>query len=296
MSRKLFTILILPHAQSKLRKLHLSKGFVLATACVVILVALIGFFSPHLAFKAISQSRAIDKLEAENQALVAEKKQFEESLDALNAQLDGFEERTGRLAEELGIKDDMPVLRPAAGGGRSLGSAPLGIQEILDEEMEILGRRSQEMARSMNLLDDTWNERLRVLAATPSIMPTRGFFSHGYGWRKDPISGKREFHHGVDIAANRGTPIRATADGVVSRATRYLGYGKMVQISHGYGMATRYGHMNEILVTAGQKVRKGQIIGRVGSTGRSTGPHLHYEVFKAGRRVDPRKYLGDKSF
>jgi murein DD-endopeptidase MepM/ murein hydrolase activator NlpD len=259
-------------------------------------IALIGFLSPHLAFKAVSQAQTIDKLRSENETLQAEKKRFEESLDALNAQLDGFEDRTRRLAEELGIGEDMPALRPAAGGGRNVDGAPLGIQQILDEEMEILGQRSQDMARSMDLLDDTWQERLKVLAATPSIVPTRGFFSHGYGWRRDPISGKREFHHGVDIAADRGTPIRATADGVVSRATRYLGYGKMVQISHGYGMATRYGHMNEILVKAGQKVRKGQIIGRVGSTGRSTGPHLHYEVFKAGRRVDPRKYLGDKSF
>jgi murein DD-endopeptidase MepM/ murein hydrolase activator NlpD len=73
-------------------------------------------------------------------------------------------------------------------------------------------------------------------------------------------------------------------------------YGKMVHVSHGYGMATRYGHLSEILVRPGQRVRRGEVIGRVGSTGRSTGPHLHYEVFKAGRRVDPRRYLGDKNF
>jgi len=296
MSRKLYTILILPHTKSRLRKLHLSKGFVLSVAGALAVIVMIGAAGPHMAFKAISQALTIDKLQSENEVLTTEKLHFEESLDALNVQLDAFEERTGRLAEELGVRDDMPVLRPAAGGGRDVGAGSLDIQQILNEEMEILGRRAEDVDRSMEILDERWHERLRVLAATPNIVPVQGYYSHGYGWRKDPISGKREFHHGIDIAANRGTPVAATADGTVSRATRYLGYGKMIQISHGYGMATRFGHLDEILVKAGQRVRRGEIIGRVGSTGRSTGPHLHYEVFKAGRRVDPRKYLGDKSF
>ena len=91
-----------------------------------------------------------------------------------------------------------------------------------------------------------------------------------------------------------GTPIHAPADGVISRATRVSDYGKTIDVSHGYGYVTRYGHLSELLVRPGQRVKRGEVIGRVGSTGRSTGPHLHYEVFRDGRRVNPWKYLGQK--
>ena len=125
-------------------------------------------------------------------------------------------------------------------------------------------------------------------------MPVTGWFSDGFGWRKDPRTGKRQFHRGIDIVADAGTPIVAPADGLVSRATRVADYGKMIDLSHGFGYATRYGHLSEILVRPGQRVRRGDVIGRVGSTGRSTGPHLHYEVFRDGRRVNPWKYLGQR--
>ena len=125
-------------------------------------------------------------------------------------------------------------------------------------------------------------------------MPIKGWFSHGYGWRKDPFTGKRQFHRGIDIVNHAGTPIHAPADGVVSRATRVSDYGKTIDLSHGYGYVTRYGHLSELLVRPGQRVKRGEVVGRVGSTGRSTGPHLHYEVFRDGRRGNPWKYLGQK--
>jgi murein DD-endopeptidase MepM/ murein hydrolase activator NlpD len=125
-------------------------------------------------------------------------------------------------------------------------------------------------------------------------MPVQGWFSDGFGWRKDPRNGERRFHRGIDIVADRGTPILAPADGLVARASRAPDYGKMIDLSHGYGYVTRYGHLSEILVRPGQSVRRGDVIGRVGSTGRSTGPHLHYEVIRDGRRVNPWKYLGQK--
>lgn len=295
MGRRYYTILILPHAKKRLRKLHLSRNFVLAVAAVLISVALIGAIAPHLAFRVWSQGSSIDRLVEENRKLREEKHRFEDSLGVLGERLARSEEQTLRLAAALGIEDVEPSA-PAAGGSSVIEPVERDLQRILDEDLEVLGLRADALDDALGKVDQAWTERVKILAATPNRRPTPGFFSHGYGWRKDPFTGQREFHHGVDIVANLGTPILAPADGVVTRARRMQGYGKMVHLSHGYGMATRYGHLSEILVRPGQRVRRGDVIGRVGSTGRSTGPHLHYEVFKAGRRVDPRPYLGDKNF
>ena len=124
------------------------------------------------------------------------------------------------------------------------------------------------------------------------MMPVEGWFSHGYGWRKDPFTRKRVFHRGIDIVAPANTEIHAPAEGVIVKAGRHSNYGKSVDISHGYGLVTRYAHMNKTLVKAGDRVQRGDLIGLVGSTGRSTGPHLHYEVFRDGRRINPWNYLG----
>jgi murein DD-endopeptidase MepM/ murein hydrolase activator NlpD len=154
----------------------------------------------------------------------------------------------------------------------------------------------ENLDASFDRLEQAWGERLKVLASTPSLAPVSGFFSDGFGWRRDPIDGSREFHKGIDIVAPTGTPVRASADGLVTAAGRMSGYGAMIHVAHGYGLATRYGHLSRVLVSPGQRVKRGDVIGLVGSTGRSTGPHLHYEVFRTGAQVDPRKYLGEALF
>ncbi len=296
MSRRFYTILILPHANARLRKIHLSRNFVLTLVAILAGVLATGALAPHLLFKVSSQSEQIARLKADNRKLVQEKERFETSLGELESRLTTYEARTEQLADDLGVRD-LPSSEPAAGGAAPPGAVRSpGLQPLLDEELDALKARSGQLDESLTRLDQAWAERAKMLASTPSIMPVAGFFSHGFGWRKDPFTGGREFHQGVDIVAPYGTPIVAPADGIVTRAHREGGYGKMVHISHGYGMATRYGHLSEILVRPGQRVHRGDVIGRVGSTGRSTGPHLHYEVFKGGRRVDPRKYLNDKAF
>jgi murein DD-endopeptidase MepM/ murein hydrolase activator NlpD len=250
-----------------------------------------GLVSPHLVLKVRAQSEQVAQLQAERRRLQAENEQFEVSIASLRDRLDTFESRTQRLATALGIRDSQG-LEPAAGGPPDTiaGQPPQG---ILDEELESLSVRTDGLEQSLEQLADTWEQRERVLASTPSVMPVRGWFSDGYGWRKDPITGKRVFHQGLDIVAPVGAVVRAPGDAVVTRATRTAGYGKMVDLSHGYGYRTRYGHLSEVLVKPGQKVRRGDPIGRVGSTGRSTGPHLHYEVYREGVRVNPWTYIGD---
>lgn len=129
-------------------------------------------------------------------------------------------------------------------------------------------------------------------AATPSIWPTTGAITSGFGYRQNPFGWGKQFHSGIDIGASTGTPIYATAKGVVNFAGYQSGYGYVVFINHGYGYSTTYAHMSKFVVKRGQAVQKGQLIGYVGSTGRSTGPHLHYEVRINGRTQNPMNYLG----
>jgi murein DD-endopeptidase MepM/ murein hydrolase activator NlpD len=129
------------------------------------------------------------------------------------------------------------------------------------------------------------------MAAAPSLWPVEGRITGPFGARIDPFSGEGAFHKGVDISVGYGTPILAPADGVVSFADFASGYGRMVVIEHGHGVTTRYGHLSAFAVTDGQHVQRGETIGYVGLSGRSTGPHLHYEVWVRGTPVNPYKYL-----
>ena len=136
-------------------------------------------------------------------------------------------------------------------------------------------------------------EHRSVLASTPSIWPVRGWVSSGFGYRISPFTGKRQYHQGLDISNQPGTQIKAPADGVVTFAGVEGGYGKMLIVNHGHGMVTRYGHLRKFNTKVGQKVKRGQVIGFVGNSGRSSGPHLHYEVLRAGSAVNPRHYILD---
>ncbi|VBB05894.1 peptidase m23 [Lucifera butyrica] len=135
------------------------------------------------------------------------------------------------------------------------------------------------------------NKQVEGLANTPSIWPVSGALTSGFGWRNSPWEDGSEFHPGIDIAVNMGTPVVATADGKVIKSGWSGGYGNIVEIDHGNGIETIYGHNSQIAVSVGQNVKKGQIISYSGSTGNSTGPHVHYEVRINGTAVDPFKFL-----
>jgi murein DD-endopeptidase MepM/ murein hydrolase activator NlpD len=130
-----------------------------------------------------------------------------------------------------------------------------------------------------------------ILNCTPSICPTKGWISSSFGYRKNPFTGRREMHKGLDIANHKGTPIIAPAEGVVTYVGRKGLLGNMVEINHGHGFITRYGHISKALTQKGQKVKRGEEIAQIGTTGRSTGPHLHYEVRLNGIQVNPQKYI-----
>ena len=159
------------------------------------------------------------------------------------------------------------------------------------ERLLKVGTRSESQARELERLLGDVKDYQKKLANTPTLAPAIGYVSSGFGDRESPFSGHEAMHWGLDIAASIGTTVYAAAAGVVVD-TRYLeDYGKVIDVDHGSGIRTRYAHLNKVLVKKGDKIVKGDIIAEVGNTGRSTGPHLHYEVEINGKRVDPIKYI-----
>lgn len=166
---------------------------------------------------------------------------------------------------------------------KSYSSGFQGGPEILETQQP-----RDEFAEKIRRLEQSFRDS----DFTPSIYPLVGKINNEFGWRANPFGGSSTEHHpGMDIDGDKGTPVVATARGVVIKAAYHGGYGNLVEIDHGKGVTTRYGHLSEIDVEAGQEIARGQTIGKVGSTGRSTGPHLHYEVRIAGEAVNPRPFL-----
>jgi len=162
----------------------------------------------------------------------------------------------------------------------SAGSAALPLGELLPSAAQGYLPEIERSARSLD-----------KLASRPTIWPTTGEVTSTFGWRNSPWGGGKELHQGIDIANSMGTPIVAVADGDVVQSTLAGGYGNVVQIDHGNGIVTIYGHNSRLLAQVGDRVRKGQVIAYMGSTGRSTGPHVHYEIRINGTSVDPMVYL-----
>ena len=156
----------------------------------------------------------------------------------------------------------------------------------LSSEIELNKRDKIELFKFLD-------EQKTILASTPSMWPTRGWTSSSFGYRSSPFTGNREFHKGIDISARSGSPVVASADGIIFFSGLDRGYGRTITIKHGYGLKTRYAHLKKILVKKGQFVKRGEIIGLVGNSGRSTGPHLHYEVHLNGVPINPMKYIID---
>jgi len=160
------------------------------------------------------------------------------------------------------------------------------------KRLDIIKKQMAIQSKSLDEITDLASEKEKLLMAIPAIQPVRNedlkHMASGYGWRTDPFTKARKMHRGMDFSAKKGTPIYATGDGKVIRAdNNSSGYGKHIRIDHGYGYKTLYGHMSEYNVKRNQKVKRGDLIGFVGSTGRSEAPHLHYEVWKDDERINP---------
>ena len=182
-----------------------------------------------------------------------------------------------------------------------VGGPVKGINPVLSlsprdfsKHFKALDSKSITLATDLQELQDYYTTREMLTAATPSIIPTKGYPSDRYGYRVDPFTKERSFHPGIDITAPKGTKVVAAADGLVVYAGRKLNYGKVITVEHKFGMSTRYGHLDRFNVKSGQRVKKGDIIGYVGTTGRTTGAHLHYEVRLRNQPLNPQRFFHDE--
>jgi murein DD-endopeptidase MepM/ murein hydrolase activator NlpD len=166
-----------------------------------------------------------------------------------------------------------------------------GLTQQLRADIERLESEATSQEESLSELEKLLQSKKEILVHTPSIWPVHGWVTSGFGFRIDPFTGLTQMHEGLDISNRIGTPVIATADGIVSDTGRDSSHGNVLVISHGFGMTTRYLHLNKVFVRAGQKVKRGDKIAEVGMTGRSTGPHLHYEVRVNGIPVNPVRYI-----
>lgn len=198
-------------------------------------------------------------------------------------------------ASEILNKDSLFMQRPPLDEFKGeLTVEPKKDYATLSIRIDRAVKETQMREQGILQLWETLSERQSLLSATPSIKPARGWFTSRFGYRIDPFSSKAIMHAGLDIAGPPGTPVYAPADGVISYVGFEEGYGKLVSIDHGYGVVTRFGHNSRIFVELGQKIKRRDVISAVGSTGHSTGPHVHYEVRIHGVPVDPINYILDE--
>jgi murein DD-endopeptidase MepM/ murein hydrolase activator NlpD len=291
MTKRSYTIMVVPHARAEFRKFKITHRALVASAGGAALLAVSGILLPFFFVRSLAQSSRLGRLAQENAGLREANTRFDASLAELKEQITDFENKAYKFALMAGV-EDLPGGRQAAGGA-DLSGLPSGAPSVkyLRQELNALRERTQALQGSYSILEKAYQDQSLLLASTPSIKPVKGIMGHGFGWRRDPFTGQREFHKGVDISAPTGRDIVAPADGIVIKVTREAGYGKVVYISHGSGITTRYGHLSEYNVKLGQRVKRGDTIAFVGSSGRSTGPHLHYEVLVHSKKVDPMSYI-----
>jgi len=301
MNPRKWTILIVPNTTASPRTISLSERAIRGLASAAIAVGLfaaigIGFGISQLG----SGSRSVRQ---ENQVLVDELTDIRGRLDILQDTISTMGQREDRLRLLAGLPSVDSSVREAGIGGSGLPE--LGRSKVYQSnptvgrlafgarvDIDGLIRRANILAASFSEINDTLSRNRERMASTPSIMPTAGWLtSHFSRKRLHPILHIARPHEGIDVAAPMGSPIVAPAAGVVSRVASETGYGLVLEVDHGNGTVTKYAHCSRIVVKTGQKVTRGEIIAHVGSSGLSTSPHLHYEIHRNGKVVDPLTFV-----
>ncbi len=298
-------IILVSNKMAKPKTLSLFQIIGLGTSLLVLSIATTAFFmvqkndTQQQVVEVMSPAQLEKSMSSSQMHLDAYAKQIGE-LQARIMRLDAQNQRLVKLAgvsDEKTKKTNIADLEPLGDlmapnvGGPLVNARPmteLDLQDAITKLVSAVGSRDEYM--STVEADVLQNSVLKDML--PNSKPiSAAYRSSSYGWRIDPFRGTKAFHEGLDFTANLGTPIRAAADGIVSTATTTAAYGNLIKLNHGAGLETRYAHASKLLVKTGERVVKGQTIALVGSTGRSTGPHLHYEIRLNGHALDPRKYL-----
>jgi murein DD-endopeptidase MepM/ murein hydrolase activator NlpD len=302
-----YTVVIADPASGAERRANLPvRPIVAVVSAVVTLPILIGLGA------AWKTKNDVAALFSDYRALELENANYRQATEALAGQISSLQHAVSDLGARSALDpalaramDKLPALVKARAMGGSTGKVPVAAQRSYAKTLTALANPEdtfgllrtvlEGLDASLSLVRRTVERRNALAAATPSIWPAHGWLSSVMGSRIDPVNGGSDFHAGLDIAGDRGQPVFATAAGTVGFAGYQGAYGNFVVIDHGYGLETRYGHLQAFSVTKGSKVQRGDIIGRVGATGRATGSHLHYEVLANGTLLNPLRLLTQKA-
>ena len=297
MLSKRYTIVLADRTSGVVRRFTISvKPALIIFVSVVTLPMLIGTGA------ALKARHDVANVFATNATLLFENANYRAATETLAGQIMALQTAMSELGAKAALDpslqnsmDRLPaVIKSRAMGGPTAGSALTSMTPGLnspENTFALLKDLLQGLESRLHTLRSDVDKRNQLAAATPSIWPTHGWLSSSMGNRSDPFTGERDFHPGLDISADKGDPIYSTADGKVTHAASAGNYGNLVIVDHGYGIETRYGHMSAFKVTVGQTVKRGDLLGLVGSTGRATSSHLHYEVRANGRILNPLQLL-----
>lgn len=299
MSKSRWTVIVVPQGSSASRVIEVSHTSLKLVGSLAVAAAMAALLLGYGTIaKSINMARA-KAVAAENERLAGELGLIQGRLSLLTDSIASLEQRDSRIRLLANLEPiDSQVHAAGIGGPRPAASMEESSGVLLERagdvrvDLNALIRRANLLTRSFREAADSLASHTVRLGATPSIMPTNGWLSSAFAaMRAHPILHESRPHEGVDITAPRGTPIEAPANGTVVFAGSEPGYGNVVRIDHGYGIVTSFAHASRLLVSARMRVKRGQRIALVGSSGLSTAPHLHYEVHVNGRPVNPLKYI-----
>ena len=301
-----YTIVVFPGAADSPKSFTVSKRFIrvslISTLVFVVSLSGLSYFFGDKYFQFLDNKGEVAELRREAKIRKIKVEELSQRIKNFESEMTRLERFENKLRVITALEDSPKSIEKNWGLGGPYGLTTSSFTTVMEKEaismvdrmnneLDQLDRQAKVQTISFQELDEFFKDQKSLLSSTPSVWPTRGWVTSSFGFRKSPFTGLREKHDGWDIGARLGSNVRATADGIVVVAGREHGYGKLVEINHGYGIVTRYGHNSKNVVKVGDKVHRGQKIALVGNTGRSTGPHLHYEVRLNGVPVNPKNYI-----
>jgi murein DD-endopeptidase MepM/ murein hydrolase activator NlpD len=294
-----YTILIANRKSGSVRRLTIARRVLAVAGATVVAVPVLAVLM-GLGAQGADQ-REMDALRSANETLRLENESYREATGQLTDQISSLQSALTELSEQAEIDPatkkaiaNLPqvVRSRAAGGGSALPVAmPAPVVKSPESTFGILRDLLGSIGTRLTSVKSQVESRQALARATPSSWPVAGYLSSQFGRRPDPFTGEPDYHTGLDVSAPLGTPIWATADGTVESAEYNGNYGRSIVVDHGFGIATRFGHLSSFNVRKGQHVKRGQVIGYVGSTGRATSSHLHYEILVNGTALNPLRFL-----
>ena len=297
MRARRYTFVIADRQTGAVRRLTISLWPTVAAVAVIFsLPILIGLGARWSATAFISDLQSTNAtLQVENASYRQATGQLAGQISALQSAVDQLDQRNTVDPNAKRAMDKLPAIVKS----RAMGGAPESVVAPMiksgfgstDGALAVLSGLLDALSSRLDSVRDSVERRHALAAATPSIWPVAGWLTSSFGTRVDPLNDEKSFHPGLDISADYGTPVLATADGTILSAGLSGPYGNMVVVDHGFGITTKYGHLSRIAVIGDQHIKRGDVLGYVGSSGRSTGPHLHYEIWMNGRLTNPMTLL-----